>query len=244
MARGKNSQNFLAKRKRPTNKGAAKGNNDSSEAIDVVLINKINSIEKTLNNVSLKIYQSYNKILMYIGVAVFASIFILLNYLEKKISKYTYTYENIAEIKYKTVYNGHYNYKGNESYDTLTAMKEEGRNIYFYYNLILIFVYSPILCFSITNIISEVCGFTKTNVFPFFISVFQILESIALIFTIKGYPNSLILLNISGKLAVIKYFFIFITIFVVIFGFIDRYQNKPKSTGISLEESEKSKKSE
>ncbi|OUM67420.1 hypothetical protein PIROE2DRAFT_68840, partial [Piromyces sp. E2] len=229
MAKGKNTQNFLAKRKRPV-KGA-KGTNGSSESLDVVLMNKYNSIENTLNNISLKIYNSYNKILMYIGIGIFVVIFVLLNYIEKKIMGYTYNYEHIAEIKYKSVYNGHYNYKGKESYETLTAMGEGGRKIYLYYNLVLIFIYSPFLCVSITNLISEVCGFTKTNVFPFFISLFQIIESIVLILTIKGYPNSLPILNLAAVIAVIKYFFIFITIFVVIFGFIDRYQKKPKPTG-------------
>ena len=245
MAKGKNSQNFLAKRKRPVAKGA-KGSNASSEALDVVLMEKYNSIEKFLNNISLKIYNASNKIAMYIGIGLFVAIFLLLNYIEKKITNYTYKYDHIDEIKYKSVYNGHYNYVGKESYETLTAMEEGGRKTYLYYNLILIFIYSPFLCFSIANVISEICGFTKTNICPFLISFFQIIESIALIFTINGYPNSILLLNVAAKVAVVKYFFIFITIFVIIFGLIDRYQKKPKPTGVETtpEETEKMKKSE
>lgn len=243
MARGRNNQNYLLKRQRP-NKSGSKEINGSNESLDVVVKNKLNTFERIISNISLKIYQSYNKTFMYVGVGVFACIFFILNLIEKKISGYTYKYEGIAEIKYKTVYNGHYNYKGKESYELLTAMGEEGRKIYLYYNLILIFLYSPCLCYSITNVISEICGFTRTNICPFFISVFQIIESIFLIFTLIGYPNSLLLLNLSGKIAIVKYFFIFITIFIVIFGGIDRYQGKPKPTGLTQEEIERLKKSE
>jgi membrane-associated HD superfamily phosphohydrolase len=245
MAKGKNSQNFLAKRKRPVAKGA-RGPNASNEALDVVLMNKVNSINKSIEDISLKFYNSYNKIFTYIGLGLFVAVYVLINYIEKKITNYTYQYEHIAEIKYKSVYNGHYNYKGKESYETLTAMGEGGRKVYLYYNLVLIFIYSPFLFFSITNLITEICGFTKTNICPFFIALFQIIESAILVFTIKGYPNSLLLLNLAAKVAIVKYFFIFITIFVVIFGCIDRYQKKPKPTGpeVTPENIEKMKKSE
>jgi len=239
MARGKNTQNFLVKRKRPT-KGA-KGTNGSNEALDTVIMDTYNKIEKGYGDFTLKIYNSYNKTLMYVGLGAFLLIFLILNFVEKKIIKYTYSYENISEIKYKSVYNGHYNYIGQESYETLTAMGPEGRKIYLYYNIILIFVYSPFLTYSITNLISEVCGYTKTNIIPVFISIFQILESVTLIFTIMRYPNSLTLLYMAGKLAIVKYFFIFVTIFVVIFGFIDRYQGKPKPTGVEEVEADKDK---
>ena len=244
MARGKNTQNFLIKRKRPVNKNSnSKGISGSDEALDAVLLNVYDRVEKGYSDITQKIFKSFNKKLMYVGLVIFLLVFLVLNFIEKKIINYTYSYENIAEIKYKSVYNGHYNYIGKESYETLTAMGEEGRKIYLYYNVVLILIYSPFLSFSITNLISEVCGYTKTNVIPFLISIFQILESIILIFTILGYPNSVTLLNIAGKVAIVKYFFIFVTIFVVIFGFIDRYQGKPKGVIEEPEANKNNKKS-
>lgn len=244
MARGKANSNYILKRKRPTTKGGAKGANGSNESLDVVLQNKYNTFEKTLDNISLKLYNMYNKKTMYIGMGAFLLVFLILNFIERKITKYTYAYENISEIKYKAVYNGHYNYKGKESYETLTAMGEEGRKIYLYYNLVLIFIYSPFLFVGVTNVISDICGLTRTNIIPFGVSVFQIFESIALVFTILGYPNTLGLLFIAGKLAVVKYFFIFLAIFVVIFGVIDRYQGKPKPEPVKEEKEEKKEKKE
>jgi len=240
MARG---NNYILKRKRPSkDKDAKNTKNGSNESLDVVLQEKYNSLEKTLNNISLKLYNMYNKKTMYIGMGAFLLIFLILNFIERKITKYTYAYENISEIKYKSVYNGHYNYSGKESYETLTAMGAEGRKIYLYYNLVLIFIYSPFLFVGVTNVISDICGLTRTNVIPFGISVFQILESVALVFTLLGYPNTLGLLFIAGKLAVIKYFFIFLAIFVVIFGVIDRYQGKPKPEPVKEEKDEKKEK--
>ncbi|KAL6621701.1 hypothetical protein LY90DRAFT_676798, partial [Neocallimastix californiae] len=240
MARGKNTQNYILKRKRNPNK--SKGTDASNETLDVVLQNKYDSVVSALENISLKLYNMCNKKTMYIGMGAFLLVFLVLNFIERKITKYTYAYENISEIKYKSVYNGHYNYKGKESYETLTAMGAEGRKIYLFYNLVLIFIYSPALFVGVTNLITDICGLTKTNIMPFGISVFQILESIALVFTLLGYPNTLGLLFIAGKLAVIKYFFIFLAIFVVIFGAIDRYQNKPKPEPEAKEEEKKEEK--
>jgi len=240
MARGKNTQNYILKRKRNPNK--SKGTDASNETLDVVLQNKYDSVVSALENISLKLYNMCNKKTTYIGMGAFLLVFLVLNFIERKITKYTYAYENISEIKYKSVYNGHYNYKGKESYETLTAMGAEGRKIYLFYNLVLIFIYSPALFVGVTNLITDICGLTKTNIMPFGISVFQILESIALVFTLLGYPNTLGLLFIAGKLAVIKYFFIFLAIFVVIFGAIDRYQNKPKPEPEAKEEEKKEEK--
>ncbi|ORX75203.1 hypothetical protein BCR32DRAFT_96835 [Anaeromyces robustus] len=241
MARGKNSQNYLLKRKRPNKNGSTDNvsRSGSSETIDVVLQKKYDAVESKVTNIAVKLFKIHkNKISMYVGIGALLLIFLILNYLERRITKYTYKYENIAEIKYKDVFNNHYNYKGKEAYETLTAMKEGGRKIYLIYNLVLIFIYSPFLLYSITEVINEVCGFTRANLAPSGIAIFQVLESIALIFTILGYPNTMTLLNLAGKLAVCKYFFIFFSVFVVIFGAIDRYQNKPKP-GAPVEDEKK-----